>query len=139
MGGMFSDLKKLQQAPAPSVPKNESHGNTGTRKPVNPHPREHGNTAIREPVYTGIRDAVRPPDTLDITDRADVKQTYNSSTAEEKAMRRLIFQLNEEHDITTGKQDIQRCGVQLIVENYRKEGANSFIVRTLKQKLRGKP
>src|SRR5579859_6115301 len=122
MGGMFSDLKKLQQTPAPAVPQAQEPEDTGPRKPVKPQTREHGNTAIRDTVYMGIREPVLALDTLDINDRADVKQTYNSSTGEEKAMRRLIFRLSEEHDITTGKQDIQRCGVQLLVENYRKEG-----------------
>ena len=127
MGGMFSDLKKLERKTPAPVSKAGQPVNTATRTPVQPQSREHGNTAIREPVQS----TVTP---LDINDRAEVKQTYNCSANEAKAMRRLLWDLEEQHGLVTGKQDLQRSGIRMIVEDFKQNGEHSFIVRVLRNK-----
>ena len=120
--------------------KNELHDSALFRKEDTAKKSRHQGTL--EPRKQGSLDTKTDPtpdknenDSLfDINQRPDKSNTYEFTREELWAIEDLKNDLEREHDMEVTKYDIVRCAVHCLVEDYKRQGRNSFAFRRLQTK-----
>lgn len=141
MGGMFSDLKKLQQGSLPSAPRtpvqeSTSPRNRGTAQTRNSTSAEERNRASAQPRRATSTPAVpsEPPAEFDLTVRPYKAHGFLWTDEELWALEDIKQDFKRRHGIETSMQELIRVALHFLVNDYRANGEKSFATRSLSQK-----
>ena len=147
---LFTPPPKKPTPQAPVVPpakETKNSGNPETRNSGEPELRESGKPGFRESRTPGIRQAGKPElretgpaqapqhDFLfNINDNPTIKETFLITDGEYDSMEDMKIQILRLFDMKASKQDIIRCAMQHVIEDYDKHPKVSIIVSCLKQR-----
>ncbi len=144
---LFTTPPKKQAPPVISSKETQNSGNPETRKSGNPELQESVKPDFRESGTPGIREIGKPeirdtspvqaahPDFLfNINDNPTIKETFLITDGEYDSMEAMKLQIRRLFDMKASKQDIIRCAVQHVLEEFQKHPEASIIVSRLKQK-----
>ena len=137
-----------KQAP-PVIPAKETHdsGTPEIRNSEKSELRKSGKPAFRDPGTLGIRESEKselresgpaqavPHDVLfNINDNPTIKETFLITDGEYDSMEDMKIQIRRLFDMKASKQDIIRCAMQHVLDDFHNHLEASIIVRRLKQK-----
>jgi hypothetical protein len=144
---LFVPSPQKQPTPATSspepqlsgTPKSRESGSPGIRESGKPDIRDSGMSELRKPGSPGIQESgvVRTPQTPSLSTIKEtplIKETFLITDGEYEDMEDMKLQLRRLLDMKASKQDIIRCAVQYILEDFRKHPETSIIVGRLQQK-----
>ncbi|MDQ3847435.1 MAG: hypothetical protein M3261_00590 [Thermoproteota archaeon] len=128
-----------QPTPATSSPEPQLSGTPKFRESGKPDIRDSGMSELRKPGSPGIQESgvVRTPQTPSLSTIKEtplIKETFLITDGEYEDMEDMKLQLRRLLDMKASKQDIIRCAVQYILEDFRKHPETSIIVGRLQQK-----
>lgn len=151
MSGMFSDLKKLEQQPVerpareldshplarPSslvtspIPRNR--GTADTRNSTSAEERKRTTVEVRSAVAldTGLDGS---PAEFDLGVHADKPHGFLWTEQELWALEDVKKDLQRRYGISTSMQELIRCALHFLVEDYRRQGGQSFAIRHISNK-----
>ena len=127
--------QRLFSAPPPVVPELRQPKDQGTLEPRNQGSKVARKEGSKEPsrqpsLDTGNQEAPL----FDINESPYRNNTFAFTTAELEAVEDLKIALQRKLDLRATKYDIIRCGVHMLIEDYRRNGKASFIVTRIGRK-----
>ena len=128
---LFAPPPKKQAPPIIPAKETKNSGNPELREPGQSELRDSGKSGIREtgPVQVAQHDLL-----FDINDNPTIKETFLITDGEYDSMEAMKLQIRRLFDMKASKQDIIRCAVQHVLEEFQKHPEASIIVSRLKQK-----
>ena len=128
-----------QEPPVSGKPDTRNSENPRIRESGKPGIRESGTPELRNPGNPGIREndtasAAHHPFVFNVNDAPSIKETFLITDGEYEGMEDMKLQLRRLLDMKASKQDIIRCAVQHIIEDFRKHPEASIIVSRLQHK-----
>ena len=120
-------------------PESRESESPGIRESGKPGIRESGMPELRHPGTPGIREkdtarAAPQPFVFNVNEAPSIKETFLITDGEYEGMEDMKLQLRRLLDMKASKQDIIRCAVQHIIEDFRKHPEASIIVSRLQHK-----
>lgn len=141
---VFAGLKLSEQAPDASSPIDQklfgqhsapSPAQSGPPKPSPPHPVPE---AAPEQAPASTLRAVHAADhqrrSFDLAELPYRKDTFLFTTDEFEALEDLKLTLRRQHDLKVTKNDLARCAIQYLVEDYRRNADRSPVIAPLKRR-----
>jgi len=142
------DQKLFQGAKSPTATKPESETSLPQPKVKRavPAPKVDSTTTAKEPRKQGSLEprgeleelVITLKPLFDINEPAYQNNTYTFTIEELRAIEDMKLDLERNLDIKATKYDIVRCGVHLLIEDYKHNGANSIAVKRLKENKRSR-
>ena len=128
---LFAPSPKKQAPPIIPAKETKNSGNPELREPGQSELRDSGKSGIRE---TGPVQVAQHELLFNINDNPTIKETFLITDGEYDSMEAMKLQIRRLFDMKASKQDIIRCAVQHVLEEFQKHPEASIIVSRLKQK-----
>jgi hypothetical protein len=121
------------------TPESQNSRSPGIRESGKPVIRESGIPELRNPGTRGIREndtasSAHHLFVFNLNDVPSIKETFLITDGEYESMEDMKLRLRRLLDMKASKQDIIRCAVQHVLEDFQKHPETSIIVSRLKQK-----
>jgi hypothetical protein len=124
--------QRLFSAPKPSKPAEQKPGNQETGKPGN---WEVGKEGKREVSQEVSQEAKKEDEkAFNLEDTPTHKDSFLFTEEEFEALDDLKLEFRRRFDVKVTKNDLARCALQLLVEDYRQNQERSFLGRKLLRK-----
>ena len=144
---LFTTPPKKQAPPVISSKETQNSGNPETRNSGKSELRESGKPGFRDSGTPRLREsesaeirktnpaqAAQHEFLFNINDNHTIKETFLIIDGEYDSMEAMKLQIRWLFDMKASKQDIIRCAVQYVLEEFQKHPETSIIVSRLKQK-----
>ena len=127
--------QKLFSRPTPQGVAVKPQGTEPTKEPSNLGNLQARNQATLEPSNLGnLEKAATEAKGFDLNTTPYKNDTFVFTTEELEAIEDIKTELRRRLDLRATKNDIVRCGIHSIVEDYRLRGADSLIVHRIRNK-----
>ncbi len=140
--GVFAGLKLSEQAPEAPTPVDQKLFGSPS-PPPSARPFRPNSSPPPAPVVApaSTPTATRPPHEADEPrrdfDLADIpyrKETYLFTSDEFEALEDLKLTLRRQHDLKASKNDLARCAIQYLLEDFRRNGDRSPVIAPLRRR-----
>jgi len=123
----MDNFPPIQSSPPP-VQKNQEVGKEGSREVG----REGNRETVKEVIAPPVPVTPPPAPIFDLSVKAYRKDSFLFTDEEFYALEDLKTELNRTHGLNGTKQNVARCAIGYIVEDYKRHGPASIIVKRLK-------
>ncbi len=139
--GVFAGLKLSEQAPDAPTPVDQKLFGSSLPSAARPVPSNSAPPPAPAVAPAPAPTATRPPHQaaeprrdFDLADIPYRKETYLFTSDEFEALEDLKLTLRRQHDLKASKNDLARCAIQYLLEDFRRNGDRSPVIAPLKRR-----